>query len=164
MTPPPQATRETRAARNLPIRRGDAADLAALVALQHDAYRPNAEILGVEPLPLQADYADIVRTSEVWVVPGADGLAGALILKIAPDHLLIWSVSVASSAQGCGLGGRLLAYAEERARQLGLRTLRLYMGEKLRRNVEWYRRNGYGIERIEVLPDRRLVHMIKAIG
>jgi GNAT superfamily N-acetyltransferase len=164
MTLPPHALRETHAVQNGPIRRGDIGDLASLIALQRAAYRPNAEILGTEPLPLRADYGDVVRTSEVWVVPGADGLAGALILKINPDHLLIWSIAVAPSAQGRGLGNRLLAFAEERARQLGLGILRLYTGEKLRTNVEWYQRCGYAAERIEALPDRRLVHMIKTIG
>lgn len=164
MTLPPQPLRETHAVQNDPIRRGDVGDLAALVTLQRAAYRPNAEILGVEPLPLLADYDEIVRTSEIWVVPWAEGLAGALVLKINPDHVLIWSIAVAPAAQGRRLGSRLLALAEERARQLGLTTLRLHTGEKLRTNVEWYQRSGYAAERIEALPDRRLVHMIKTIG
>ncbi len=42
--------------------------------------------------------------------------------------------------------------------------MRLYTGEVLSANIHWYRRKGYAIERVEQLPDRRLVHMVKAVG
>ena len=42
------------------LRRATAADVDALTALQHAAYARNRDILGVEPLPLLADYADVV--------------------------------------------------------------------------------------------------------
>ena len=78
--------------------------------------------------------------------------------------MLIWSVAVAPGAQGQGLGDSLLELAEEKAEEAGLRELRLYTGEKLARNVEWYRRRGYAVDRIEALGDRRLVHMNKILG
>ncbi|MDJ1160208.1 SDR family oxidoreductase [Chelatococcus sp. SYSU_G07232] len=77
--------------------------------------------------------------------------------------LLIWSLATAPRVRGEGLGNRLPAAAEERARALGLSMLRLYTGEKLAANVARYARHGYAVERIEKLPDRRLVHMTKAI-
>lgn len=67
-----------------------------------------------------------------------------------------------AAAQGLGL--RLLAAAETRARQLALDTVRLYTGEKLTANVRWYHRHGYAIERVEDLGDRRAVHMSKKLG
>jgi RimJ/RimL family protein N-acetyltransferase len=138
-------------------------DLAALGELQRTAYAPNRAVLGVEPLPLQLDYDSILGHYEAWIVDGEGGLAGALILDPYPDHLLIWSLATDPSAQRQGIGKRLLAAAEERARQLGLDTLRLYTGEKLVANVRWYHRHGYAIERVEELEDRRLVHMTKRI-
>ena len=58
----------------------------------------------------------------------------------------------------------LLAAAERRARDLDLSDLRLYTGDKLVRNIDWYARRGYATERVEDLPDRRLVHMHKRLA
>jgi ribosomal protein S18 acetylase RimI-like enzyme len=145
------------------LRRADADDLEAIVALQRAAYGPNAALLGVEPLPLTADYSGVLSANEVWLADGPEGPVGALILDPTPGYVLVWSVAVAPAAQSRGLGDRLLAAAEARARQLGLLQLRLYTGEKLTRQVRWYHRHGYAIERVEELPDRRLVHMTKLI-
>jgi hypothetical protein len=41
------------------LRRATVDDLAAVVALQHAAYAKNRAILGVEPVPLLADYGQI---------------------------------------------------------------------------------------------------------
>jgi RimJ/RimL family protein N-acetyltransferase/GNAT superfamily N-acetyltransferase len=144
------------------LRAAGAADLDAVAALQQAAYRRNAAILGVEPLPLREDYSTILGRYEVWLTEATPALA-VLILDPQPDHLLIWSVATAPQAQGQGLGGRLLAAAEARARNLGLGALRLYTGEKLVSNIDWYRRHGYAVERIEALDDRRIVHMTKSI-
>src|SRR6266568_2679444 len=75
-----------------------------------------------------------------------------------------WSVAVAPEAQGRGIGNRLLAIAEARARELGRGKVRLYTGEKLTGNIAWYERHGFARERIEDLGDRRLVHMMKRLG
>jgi RimJ/RimL family protein N-acetyltransferase len=147
----------------LRLRLAKADDLAALGELQRAAYAQNRAVLGVEPLPLLFDYDAALAHYEAWLVDGEDGPAGALILDPYPDHLLIWSLATAPAGQRQGLGTRLLAAAETRARQLGLDTLRLYTGEKLTGNVRWYHRHGYVIERVEELDDRRLVHMTKRI-
>jgi GNAT superfamily N-acetyltransferase len=146
------------------IRLAEAKDLAALVALQEAAYRPNEAILGVTPLPLQADYRAILESCDVWLAERGQDLLGALILERYQDHLMIFSVAVAPAAQGHGIGHSLLALAEEKAGEAGLKILRLYTGEKLQKNVEWYQRNGYVVERVEALSDRRVVHMIKQLG
>ncbi|WP_196240284.1 GNAT family N-acetyltransferase [Alsobacter soli] len=143
------------------LRRATSGDLDALVALQHAAYAGNRVKLGVEPIPLQADYAQVLRDWEVWLADGPDGLAGALILELRPDDLLIWSVAVSPTAQKSGVGNRLLAAAEDRARQIGRPAVRLYTGQKLTHNVAWYSRHGYRVESVETMPDRAIVHMIK---
>jgi ribosomal protein S18 acetylase RimI-like enzyme len=146
------------------LRRADTADLPALVVLHRAAYEPNRAILGVEPLPLKADYGHVLRSAEVWLAEDGGKLDGALILEPHPDHLLIWSIATAPAAQKQGLGLRMLAAAEARARRLGLREMRLYTGERLTANVRWYHRHGYIIDRVETLDDRRAVHMTKTIG
>ena len=146
-----------------PLRRAGAADVAAVHALQHAAYARNRTIMGLEPLPLTADYATIVADYDVWLLEQGDALEGVLILKTRADDLLIWSVAVAPEAQGRGIGNRLLAIAETRARELGRGKVRLYTGEKLTGNIAWYERHGFAREKIEDLGDRRAVHMMKEL-
>lgn len=146
------------------LRRATKADEAAIAALQEAAYAPNRPLLGVEPVPLLTPAAEVLARYEVWL-PDHDGKpAGALILDPTPDHLMIWSVSVDPAYQGSGFGNALLAAAEARARDLDLSVLRLYTGDKLVRNIDWYARRGYATERVEDLPDRRLVHMLKRLA
>lgn len=145
------------------LRRAERQDAAAFGALQRAAYAQNRDILGVEPIPLQTSPAEAIASYEVWLLEDGNGLAGALALAICDDHLLIWSVSVEPTRQNGGVGRRLLAAAEARAGALGLDWIRLYTGEKLRKNVDWYGRHGYGVERIEDMSDRRAVHMIKRV-
>lgn len=146
------------------LRRATPADRAAVEALQQNAYAKNAIILGVTPIPLQADYGRIMHDGEVWLTEDMDGVTGAIILIPQADHLELWSVSVAPRAQGRGLGNLLVAAAEKRARDLGYRTVRLLTGEALTDNVAWYQRHGYTIDRTEALPDRRVVHFSKWVG
>jgi ribosomal protein S18 acetylase RimI-like enzyme len=145
------------------LRRAGAADIAAVNAFQHAAYARNRTILGLEPLPLTVDYATIVTDYEVWLLEQGDVLEGVLILETRPEDLLIWSVAVAPELQGRGIGNRLIAVAEARARELGRRNVRLYTGEKLTGNIAWYERRGFARETIEVLGERRLVHMMKPL-
>jgi ribosomal protein S18 acetylase RimI-like enzyme len=57
----------------------------------------------------------------------------------------------------------MLAFAEVRARELGLPCIRLYTGEKLTSNVAWYTRHGYQHESTEEMGDRVCVNLIKQL-
>ena len=153
------------AAGKVVLRRARGSDLDAVVALQRAAYAVNRPLLGVEPLPLLADYTAILRDMEVWVAQEDGGkLAGALILQPHADHLLLWSIATDPAAQRSGLGRALLGATEVRARQLGLVVVRLYTGTPLRHLIGWYGRQGYSVERIEALSDRSITHMIKHLA
>jgi ribosomal protein S18 acetylase RimI-like enzyme len=143
------------------LRRATVDDIAAVTTLQQAAYEKNRAILDRVPLPLMADYAEVFTRYEIWLDEDDGGLDGVLILEPRPDDLLIWSVATAPAAQGRGAGNRMLAFAETHARAKGLTCMRLYTGEPLTGNIAWYQRRGYVHERIEELPDRRLVHLVK---
>jgi N-acetylglutamate synthase-like GNAT family acetyltransferase len=147
---------------DLVLRRADRSDLDAVVALQHTAYARNRALLGVEPLPLMVDYEAIFRDYEVWVTAEGE-ITGVLILEPRRDDLLIWSIATDTTRQKSGVGHAMLSAAETRARELGLNTMRLYTGSTLQHLVDWYTRNGYAVERIEELSDRKLTHMIKQL-
>ncbi|ACL62016.1 GNAT family N-acetyltransferase [Methylobacterium nodulans] len=146
------------------LRRATRADLAALGALQGAAYAPNRALLGVEPLPLLTPPETLLARYEVWLRHEGESLAGALILDPRPDHLLVWSIAVDPAHQGRRLGTSLLEAVEARAKDLDLRDLRLYTGERLARAIGWYARHGWKTERVEARPDRRLVHMAKHLA
>lgn len=143
------------------LRRAHAGERDRLLALQRQAYARNRPLLGVEPLPLLADYDRILQDMEVWVADDGDRLIGALILEPRTSDLLVWSIAADPAAQGAGLGRAMLDAAEQRARQLGRAVIRLYTGTPLQHLVAWYGRHGYRVERIEALSDRSITHMIK---
>ena len=145
------------------LRRAASADLPAVIALQQAAYAKNRAILGVEPLPLLANYAQVFSEYEVYLAERDGALDGVLILEPRADDLLIWSVATAPHAQGCGTGNAMLAFAEVRARELSVACIRLYTGEPLTGNIAWYGRHGYVHERTEDMGDRRIVHLIKQL-
>ncbi len=147
---------------DLVLRKATGSDTDAVVSLQHAAYARNRDLLGVEPLPLMVDYDAVFRDYEVWVT--ADGeISGVLILEPRRDDLLVWSIATDTRRQKTGQGRAMLGAAEQRARELGLDTMRLYTGSVLQHLVDWYTRNGYAIEQIEQLSDRKITHMIKRL-
>lgn len=146
------------------IRRASPADEARLRALQKRAYIKYVPRIGAEPQPMAEDAASLLREYEVWVVDGAeDGLAGALVLRHADDHLLIWSVAVDPTQQGAGLGRRLLDFAEQQALARGLSEIRLFTNAKFTENRALYAHLGYVETGIESYDGRDLVHMAKAL-
>jgi GNAT superfamily N-acetyltransferase len=145
------------------FRRATDLDRPAVETLQHAAYARNRRLLGVEPLPLQADYAEIFRSMEVWLAEERDQLRGVLILEPRVDDMLIWSIAATPEAQKQGVGHIMLDAAEVRAKQLGRTTMRLYTGAVLEGLIRWYHHHGYKIERQEQLSDRRITHMIKPL-
>src|SRR5262249_35444135 len=141
-----------------------AEDVAAVTAMQRAAYAKNRPLLGVEPMPLLADYTKILAEYETWLHEGPSGLEGVLILQPRKDDLLIWSIATAPQLHGRGLGRQLLDFAEERTRAHGRSVIRLYTGEPLTHNIAWYERHGFAHERLEDMGDRRAVHMVKRLG
>ncbi|MEL6375033.1 MAG: GNAT family N-acetyltransferase [Pseudomonadota bacterium] len=146
------------------MRLADEHDLEAITALQHAAYAANRDVLGLEPLPLLADYDEIMETHEVWLIEHEAAVIGVLILEPRAQDMLIWSIATAPDAQRRGIGKLMLDAAEMRAQQFGLRTMRLYTGAPLKQQIAWYEANGYQFEREEALTDRTLVHFVKPLG
>jgi N-acetylglutamate synthase-like GNAT family acetyltransferase len=125
------------------IRRATAADLAAIRGLIADAYEKYVERIGRPPAPMTADYAAALEHSRVWVLVRDDAIVGALVTEDRADHLLLETVAVAPTAQGCGYGALLLARAERDAAELSLPEVRLYTNEAMTENLTFYPRHGY---------------------
>jgi ribosomal protein S18 acetylase RimI-like enzyme len=146
------------------LRQAVAADAPAIRELTRAAYAKWVPLIGREPKPMTADYAEAVakhRFDLLYVC----GMLAALIETIAEaDHLLVENVAVSPSFQGRGLGRKLMAHAEKLAAASGFGDIRLYTNKRFAENIELYRKLGYRMDREEVLAVGVAVHMSKRIG
>jgi GNAT superfamily N-acetyltransferase len=120
----------------------DLSDLREIAAAAYAVYLPR---IGRPPAPVTADYAGATGRGEVWVAAGDDEIAGLIVLVPQPDHLLLENIAVRPAAQGRGIGGRLLALAEQEAARLGLGEIRLYTNAAMTENLAYYPRHGYAL-------------------
>ena len=145
------------------LRRAVASDAPAIRALTCEAYAKWVPLIGREPKPMTADYAEAVRRHRIDLLH-LDGVLAALIETIAEaDHLLIENVAVSPAFQGRGLGRKLMAHAEQIAASSGFGEIRLYTNKLFTQNIELYRKLGYRVDREEVLEIGVAVHMSKPI-
>jgi ribosomal protein S18 acetylase RimI-like enzyme len=109
------------------------------------AYGPWVARIGREPAPTNADYPELIRRGVVYILPeiGGEAVGGVLVSWPRENGLFVENVAVHPRAQGQGAGRRLLAYAEDQARALGLAAIWLYTNEAMTENLELYRRLGY---------------------
>jgi N-acetylglutamate synthase-like GNAT family acetyltransferase len=111
------------------LRKATTADAAAITALTEAAYAKYIPLIGRKPQPMTADYRQMVADHTIWLLEAAGQLAGVLVLIEELETLLIYSIAVRPDLQGRGLGHRLLALAENEARQAGCQNIRLYTNE-----------------------------------
>ena len=98
------------------IRPAAEADAPALARIAVAAYQRYVPRIGRPPAPMTADYPAAVRRGQAWVAAAGGEVAGFIILIPRPGYLLLDNVAVLPAAQGQGIGARLLALAEDRAR------------------------------------------------
>ena len=102
--------------------------------------------------------------ARAWVAEVDGAIAGLLVLEAHDDHLLVENVAVEPSRQHQGIGRALLAFAEQRAAQLGLGELRLYTHVKMTENRALYVRLGYREVDRRSEEGRARVFMSKQLG
>jgi len=100
-------------------------------------------LYGRPPIPAHEDYGPRITRGEVWVSQIDARLAAVLVLERQADHLLLYSIAIHPAFQGQGLAAKLLAFADDRAREAGFNEIRLYTNEKMLRNQAIYARAGY---------------------
>ncbi|NUP49608.1 MAG: GNAT family N-acetyltransferase [Catenulispora sp.] len=138
-------------------------DLAAVHAVIHSAYRHYLTRIGTRPAPLDADYPRLMGRGCLFVV-GSPAIATVTLLP-EDGYLHLDNFAVAPDRQGQGLGHRILAFAEEHARQLWLPELRLLTHSMMWENQRMYTAAGYHeYARTTLAPDQELIHYRKAIS
>jgi len=140
-----------------------AEDAGAIRSLTREAYCKWVPVIGREPKPMTADYAEAVNKHRIDLLYLGSKLAALIEMIPETDHLLIENVAVSPAFQGRGLGRKLMAHAEQVAASLGHAETKLYTNKLFDENVRLYRRLGYGIDREEEFKGGIAVHMSKAI-
>jgi ribosomal protein S18 acetylase RimI-like enzyme len=145
------------------IRRAAPADVEHITAITDAAYAKYVPLLGRKPQPMSADYHHMVAAHPVWLLHVGDRPAGVLVLMHEPDALLIYSVAIHPDEQKRGFGLRLLAWAEQEARQAGYAHIRLFTNMLMEENIALYKHLGYRETRREPFQGLTLIHFAKAL-
>jgi ribosomal protein S18 acetylase RimI-like enzyme len=109
------------------------------------------------------DYEQLIRDGHVHVIEHDAVVRGVLVLIPQQDAMLLDNVAVSPSAQGLGLGRKLLKFAEAAAVDAGYRSIKLYTNEAMTENVELYTRIGYSETHRAEEKGLRRVYMTKPI-
>jgi ribosomal protein S18 acetylase RimI-like enzyme len=127
----------------LTFRLAAGADADTVARITAEAYRLYVPRIGREPAPMTTDYGPAVGAGQAWVAEDDGDDVAVIVLIPQPGHLLVENIAVRPAAQGRGVGSRLLALAEERARELGYHEVRLYTHVMMTENIAYYPRRGY---------------------
>jgi GNAT superfamily N-acetyltransferase len=123
------------------VRLAAEAGAPALAKIAVAAYQHYVPRIGWPPAPMTADYPAAVRRGQAWAAAAGE-VTGFIILIPRPGYLLE-NIAVLPVAQSRGIGARLLALAEDRARALQLPEIRLYTNAAMTENLAYYPRHGY---------------------
>jgi len=113
---------------------------------------------------MQADYERAVREHQFDLLVEHGRILGLIETMRRADHLWIENLAVAPEARGRGLGRRLLAGAEDKARAGGFLEVRLSTNAAFETNVAFYRRGGFVVDREEAFAHALVVYMSKRLG
>jgi ribosomal protein S18 acetylase RimI-like enzyme len=120
-----------------------AEDVESVRGLVRLAFLPYVTRIGREPAPMGVDYSGPVAEERCWVVEHDGRLAGMVQVAVASGYLEVETIAVAPDVRARGVGTRLLRFAEEQARALGLPEVRLYTNEAMTENLGYYPRRGF---------------------
>ena len=124
-----------------PARPADADTLRRIVT---EAYGHYIERMGKAPGPMLDDYSRRIADGQAWVLETDGTIAGLVVLEDeGQGALLLDNIAVAPSAQGQGVGRRLIAFTESEARRRGFQEVRLYTHVLMVENIALYNRLGF---------------------
>lgn len=123
------------------LRLAEMSDLERVHEVVRAAFEVYLQRMDRPPAPMLADYASMIQAGELWVT-GAP-VTGVVALCPQGDALSVETVAVHPSAQGQGIGGLLLRFAEAEAARRGLSRMVLYTNVVMRENLGLYLHLGY---------------------
>lgn len=145
------------------MRQATLEDAAAIQALAVAAYSPWIEIIGSRPLPVTADYSQMILEHDVWLTGAPAQLDASLVLKHEKSYLTLWSVAVSPKASGRGLGKHLLNFTIQRIQALRFPEVHLFTNVKMESNKAWYEREGFREVNRRMIGDKHVIYMIRQV-
>lgn len=125
------------------IRPATADDEPAIKQCAFAAYQKYVDRIGRQPAPMIADFAQAIAAGQVWVSEQHGELDGYLVCFPVGQYIQLENVAVQPDAQGLGVGGNLIGFAEQLASDAGLAGVELYTNEKMFENQRLYPALGY---------------------
>lgn len=124
------------------------------------AYAPYLQRMGgIRLPPMDVDYLSEIENYPVWVVESKELILGGLIMDFGNGKASIANIAISPDSQGQGIGGRLLKFAEARAKERNFSQLHLATHVLLDENISLYRHLGWE----EIGRDDSRVYMKKEI-
>lgn len=138
------------------IRQATPDEAAAISSLIHEAFAPFETEYTAEAFAYTTPPADVIRgrfsEGPIWVATDGELIIGTVSGLPESERFYIRSMAVKPSAQGSGVGQRLLATLEEFARYAGYSKLYLYTTYVLPGAQRLYEKNGFYVLR-ETSPE-----------
>ncbi len=125
------------------IRLATADDLTNIQTCARAAYAIYVDRMGLEPAPMNADFASQIEQGQIQAVYCESAFAGYVVFYSEGDHIHLENVAVVPAYTGEGIGKKLLAYIEQAARDQGLAAVELYTNEAMTENLNMYPKLGY---------------------
>lgn len=142
------------------IRAATVEDSSGLGKCMASAYAPYLQRMGGLRLPpMDVDYLSEIESYPVWVVESKELILGGLIMDFGNGKASIANIAISPDSQGQGIGGRLLKFAEARAKERNFSQLHLATHVLLDENISLYRHLGWE----EIGRDDSRVYMKKEI-
>ena len=118
------------------------ADAQALADLRVRAMRPSLEKIGrFDPKGARDRFLANFRPEDTQVLVDGDLILGVIVVRLHPDHLYLDHLYVDPSAQGLGLGRKVLTDLKTRARAAGMPIRLIALNDSSA--AEFYRTNGF---------------------
>ena len=142
------------------LRQGVAADASAIRELTREAYAKWVPLIGREPKPMTADYAEAIRDHRFDLLYLERKLVALIETIRQADHLHIENLAVSPPFQGRGYGRMLLAHAEQLAASSGFGEIGGYTNKLFVENIRLYAKLGYHVDREEKFKGGFVVHIM----
>lgn len=138
-------------------------DAQMILAIVRAAYAKWVPIIGREPMPMKVDYGLALQEHRFDLLCIDGSVEGLIETDFRKDHLWIENVAVRPASQGKGLGRRLLAHAEQLARDQEVAVLRLLTNADFVDNVTLYETLGYSVDQREPFMGGITLYMSKTL-
>ena len=126
------------------IREATAEDSDGLKSCMESAYATYQDRMSGERLPpMDVDYSLEIENYPTWVVESKGNVIGGLIMTFGLHEATIANIAVDPKAQGQGIGGALMNFAESKAREKGFSELCLATHVMLGENISLYQHLGW---------------------